>query len=349
LIGKLALSHEKRGNLSNMSKDLVGRKIRCLLFDLGDTLWYRDKQESWEKQESAANQRAMEILRQHVDNAQIPSLDDQSLGRSLRQAFDEQIGATIRRSPLLEPHASQIIAQVLQSWGINTVDSSLGTLLFEALRIRVPDSRPLFSDTLSTLAELHRRGFLLGIVTNRLWGGKPFYADLEAIGLLEYFNPKHIAVSGDLGIRKPNAQIFEYILNELQVVPQETAMIGDSLSADILGTQPLGIYTVWKPKPWLRDWALAHATSQPASTNVQSRPLSSKAFPGIDTADSQISLYSEPTRTTPTGVHVTDDDYIMAQADMSRGYLEQFQRGEIRPDKVIGELSNLLVHFHRVT
>ena len=330
-----------------MSEALVGRRIRCLLFDLGDTLWYRADQNDWDREEGAANQRAVELLRQHVDATQLPNLDEQSLGQHLRQAFYEQISAAIRHSPLLEPNASQLIAGVLQSWGLDGIDDSLGWQLFEALRIRVPATRSLFSDALPTLAELSRRGFLLGVITNRLWGGEPFCEDLQTIGLLEYFNPKHIAISGDLGIRKPNARIFEYALNALQVSPQETAMIGDSLSADMLGAQPLGIYTVWRPKLWLREWALERANSQPTHTNVQPRPLSSGAFLGIDTADSQMPMDIDPTGAVSKGVHVTDDDYIMARADMNRDYLEQFRRGEIRPDRVIGELVELLEIFPR--
>lgn len=332
-------------NLPYMSEALVGHEIRCLLFDLGDTLWYRENQDSWDKLESASNQHASDLLRQNIDPTCLPSLDSQSLGQRLRQAFDKHIRTTIRCSPLLEPDGIQAITSVLQEWGIDRVDSSLGAALFEALRVRIPDSRPLFADVLSTLAELRRRGFLLGIVTNRLWGGPPFYEDLQTVGLLDYFDPQHIAISGDLHIRKPNPQIFEYALNTLQVAPRETAMVGDSLSADILGAQPLGIYAIWKPKPWLREWALAHAASQPEPAHIQHQPVSSRTFPGEDTADTQIAETIETTDALPKGMHITDDDYVLARANRSRDYLEQFRDGEIRPNRVIGQIADLLELF----
>jgi len=50
----------------------------------------------------------------------------------------------------------------------------------------------------------------------------------------------------------------------------------------------------------------------------------------------------------PNGVYITDDDYIVARSDWSRAYLEQFQRGEIRPDRVIGDLAELLEIFPKV-
>lgn len=331
--------------MPHMPENFGGQGIRCLLFDLGDTLWYREDQESWEKLESASNRRAAELLRGHIDPARLPSNDDRSLGQELRQDFDEQIRAMIRSAPLLEPDAGQAIVNVLRKWDVGEVAGSLGGALFEALRVRIPNSRPLFADAISTLAELRRRGFLLGIVTNRLWGGKPFHEDLATIGLLDYFEMRHIAISGDLGMRKPNPRIFTHVLHTFSVSPQETAMIGDSLSADILGAQPLGITAVWKPKPWLREWALAHVTSGPARTHTQSYPLSYGAFPGIDTADAQIEEREKDASTPPKGVYVTDDDYILARADNSRDYLEQFRCGEIRPDHVIGQLAELLTIF----
>lgn len=330
-----------------MPEALVEQGIRCLLFDLGDTLWYREDQGSWEKLESASNQRAVDLLRKHIEPALLPAIDDPSLGHLLRQAFDEEIRETIRRAPLLEPDPSQAICSVLQKWGSAEVEISLGEALFEALRVRIPNSRPLFADALPTLAELRRRGFLLGIVTNRLWGGEPFYEDLATIGLLDYFEIKHIAISGDLGIRKPNPRIFEHALDLLQVAPEETAMIGDSLSADILGAQPLGITSIWKPKPWLSQWAIAHVASQPTQAHGAPHPLSFGTFPGIDTADTQIEERGEGLKPLPKGMHVTDDDYILARADSSRDYLEQFRCGEIRPDRVIGQLSELLAIFPR--
>jgi FMN phosphatase YigB (HAD superfamily) len=331
--------------MSFMSEALVGRGIRCLLFDLGDTLWYREDQDGWEKLEGASNQHAIELLRQHIDPALLPKLDNQSLGQQLRQAFEEQIRVMIRCEPLLEPDPVQAIASALLKWGLVEVNRSLCASLFEALRVRIPNSRPLFSDALPTLAELRRRGYLLGIVTNRLWGGRPFHEDLQSIGLLEYFDPKHIAISGDLGIRKPNPRIFEYALNSLQVSPRETAMIGDSLSADVLGSQPLGIYAIWKPKPWLSKWAVEHAASRPELATVQRQPVSPAAFPGEDTADTQIADEQLAPHVPPGGILATDDDYILAHANTSRDYLEQFSHGEIRPDCVIARLADLLEIF----
>jgi HAD superfamily hydrolase (TIGR01549 family) len=326
-----------------MSETYARRKIRCLLFDLGDTLWYRQNQEIWENQEGLSNQSTGQLLRWHLAAPLFPALTDRELGQRLRQEFDAYVRDAIRAAPLFEPHAAEAVAAVLQDWQAVPVDATVPTQLFESLRVRVPASRPLFADVLPTLAALQARGYLLGIVTNRVWGGEPFYEDLRAIGLLEYFDPSAIAISADLGIRKPNPRMFEHVLEFLHVSPWETAMVGDSLSADILGAQSLGIYAIWKPKRWLREWALAHAAqmAQPLQAVARGAPLSCGTFPGMDTADAQIPVHAEP----GGGLLATDDDYILARAEMGRDYLEQFRRGEIRPDCVIGELSRLLDLF----
>ena len=328
-----------------MSEAFVGYGIRCLLFDLGDTLWYRESQERWEELEGVSNQHAVDLLFQHIDPSRLPQIDSRSLGRRLRQAFDAQVRDAIRRDPLLEPDALQIAATVLQTWGLDQGDHTLCAALFEALRVRILNSRPLFSDALSTLAELRRRGYLLGIVTNRLWGGEPFIEDLRLIGLLEYFDLKHIAISGDLGIRKPNSQIFLQTLQGFQVAPQEAAMIGDSLSADVLGAQPLGIFAIWKPKPWLSEWAIEHAATQPQLGQALRPSASARTFPGEDTADTQIAEALEAPGSLPRGMLTTDDDYILARANTGRDYLDQFRHGEIRPDRVISHLADLLEIF----
>src|SRR5262249_21715044 len=59
-----------------------------------------------------------------------------------------------------------------------------------------------------------------------------------------------IAISADLRIRKPHADIFQHTLQALNVKPEEAFMVGDSLRADIIGSNRLHLYAVWKPSPY---------------------------------------------------------------------------------------------------
>lgn len=67
---------------------------------------------------------------------------------------------------------------------------------------------------------------------------------LECADMIKYF--KHIFVSENIGIAKPNVKFFEECNSRLGNIPkEEMLLIGDSLSADIVGGINYGIKTCW--------------------------------------------------------------------------------------------------------
>src|SRR5262249_42967120 len=159
---------------------------RCLLFDLGYTLWDRRRHPHlWCQAEQEANQRALSVLRTYLGAHRLPSGTDEALGERLRSLFDTHEHDLIRCFPDQEPDKVQMVLQALQDLDIHDGTSELGNAVFEALNVRIPDSLPLLDDALATLQSLRDRGYLLGIVTNRLWGGKAFRDDLQTLGLLD--------------------------------------------------------------------------------------------------------------------------------------------------------------------
>jgi len=325
--------------LNKPEQALKGRTVRCILFDLGDTLWFRGDNNTWEQLEASANQRAGALLREQVSSQLPANLDDLALGLRLRNAFTQYVRTLIRRNPEIEPQGPSAALETLLQWGIEGIDIAFGNALFEALRIRIPESRPLFEDTLSTLAALQRRGFLLGVVTNRIWGGLPFQEDLHTLGLHNYFDLHTIAVSGDLGVRKPNPAIFFHALNSLNVAPEDAVMAGDSLSTDIVGAQRLGILAIWKPKPKVCEYINTRLLAARASTSVYGLQ---QAHLKSEIQQEQLSSF-EPL----PGMHITDDDYMLAEVQSS-DYLEKYLTGEIRPDLIIEHSYELLDLFTRV-
>lgn len=311
---------------------LEGRLIRAILFDFGDTLWARKDASEWQRIEGASNQKAVALLRQQVSPVLLPALDDKTLGQRLRDAMDEQVQAAIRLDPGREPDCALAVVQALRQWGIDGIDRSLGAAIFEALRVRIPNSRPLFNDVLPTLAELRRRGFLLGVVTNRLWGGKVFYEDLHTLGLLNHFDYRHMAISADLGVRKPHPAIFQHTLNALGIPAEQAVMVGDSLRADIVGAQRLGIFSIWKPKPEWRERMLTQAVTPGRETERRE-------------ALEQAKLTSEEQVHVPAGLLVTDDDFVLAQVSSHDGQMDHYIRGTITPDLIIENIGDLLDIF----
>jgi HAD superfamily hydrolase (TIGR01549 family) len=299
---------------------LTGRTIRCFLFDCGETLWTRKDKALWHTLEGIGSQRALALLREYISPGVLPSTDELTLAYQLRQAIEERIREWKRQDPEHEPDFIALTQQGLAQLGVVGLDQQVYEAIFEALRVRIPESRPLFPDTLSTLAALQQRGFLLGIVTNRQHGGKLFLDDLRTLGLLDYFREHHIAVSADLGIRKPHATLFLHTLNALGVLPEEAAMVGDSLSADVAGAKRLGIFGIWKPK------ARVFARTRKASLDLAINP--SQAIQASSELDRD------------------DDDVILAYAyGREKTWKHHFHGPESRPDLIIEHLSDLLDVF----
>ncbi len=313
---------------------LKGHNVRCILFDLGDTLWSRGDTNRWEQLEATANQRAVSLLREHVASQLPVDLDDRTLGSRLREAFTQNVRTLILRNPEIEPDGPSVVMETMLHLDLKGIDIALGDAIFEALRVRIPESRPMFEDTLSTLTVLQQRGFVLGVVTNRIWGGLPFQEDLQTLGLHNYFDLRTIAVSSDLGVRKPSPAIFFHALKAMNIAPEEAVMVGDSLSADIVGAQRLGIFAIWKPKSRVRERIKAHLHTTRASARVRN-VQQTRLEPEID--PEELSAYGKPS----PGMNVTDDDYMLRPVRRS-DYVEKYLSGEIVPDLIIEHLFELL-------
>jgi putative hydrolase of the HAD superfamily len=100
--------------------------------------------------------------------------------------------------------------------------------------------RRLFEDAIPILDALKDR-FLIGVVTN---GAADLQRDkLRTTELDSYFQA--VAISGELGCVKPDAGIFESVLDRLAVEPGDAWHVGDSLSLDVAGANAMGMTSVW--------------------------------------------------------------------------------------------------------
>jgi putative hydrolase of the HAD superfamily len=226
--------------------------IRSILFDLGSTLWEHAELATIQREESAADARAGATLRE-LQAAQMDAQDepdkqeDRTRGHELRQRWFRAVMSAYAAEPLLEPGFPSLARDVMRSMGHTQADERWGALVYEAMRVRSLHARVLFPDVLETLEILRERGYTLGVVTNRAYGGPVFLDDLRQMGLLRFFGPHTIAISADLGYRKPHPTIFHYALVGLGRAPHETAMVGDKLHADVQGARQLGMYSIWRP------------------------------------------------------------------------------------------------------
>ena len=90
------------------------------------------------------------------------------------------------------------------------------------------------------LVDLSER-YNLGIISNVISNASRLV--LQKFDLEQYFD--HIVLSRDLGIRKPDPEIFNFALVNLGVKGSEAVHVGDSLEYDVQGAKNVGMKTVW--------------------------------------------------------------------------------------------------------
>jgi len=85
-----------------------------------------------------------------------------------------------------------------------------------------------------------RGKYTLGVVSN-------FYGNLERVlndlSLLQYFDV--VIDSERVGVKKPDAKIFQLALNKIEVPPSDAIVVGDSYDRDIQPAKGIGCTTVW--------------------------------------------------------------------------------------------------------
>ncbi|MRN54610.1 HAD family hydrolase [Paenibacillus monticola] len=106
----------------------------------------------------------------------------------------------------------------------------------------------LMKHALDVLSYCRDRGYILGLVTN----GKTDiqYGKIDSINLRDYF--KTIVISGEVGISKPDPDIYLLALARLGTKAGQTLFIGDHPVNDIWGAGKAGMESIWLRRN--HDW-----------------------------------------------------------------------------------------------
>lgn len=129
--------------------------------------------------------------------------------------------------------------QSLQTYGFNDEEavrfaSQTQLELYQKTHELYPDVEPIFSF-------IGENGYPLGLMTN---GASDTQREkLVTLGIEDRFDV--IAISGEVGERKPNAKIFDFVQEQLNTRPEKTVMVGDNIGTDIIGAQQAGWISVW--------------------------------------------------------------------------------------------------------
>lgn len=122
----------------------------------------------------------------------------------------------------------------------DVADDALAVELMQTFQRRRRAIFTLFPETLAVLQHLRRR-YRLAIITN----GAPDIQRAKIAGarLEVYFDA--IVVSGEVGVGKPDARVFQSALDQLDVTTAQAMMIGDNIIRDVWGAQQMGMRGVW--------------------------------------------------------------------------------------------------------
>ena len=117
--------------------------------------------------------------------------------------------------------------------------------------------RYLHAEIIPMLSQLKARGMLIGLISN-------CYAEearvIRESELFPFFD--RACLSCELGIAKPDIEIFEHCMEELGVKPEECLYIGDGGSRELETADGLGMKTVQAA------WYLQEGSTQPSKRLV---------------------------------------------------------------------------------
>lgn len=213
--------------------------FRAILFDIGDTLWHSRGAPPPEEFRRLAAERAAAALGalnlSHPDPALVARAAWAAMEEAMRRA---------RATDLMEPDYGAVSQAALAALGLFLNRDQAAGLLEATYISGIEGGKAAFPDARKTLLALRGRGFLLGAVTNRAFGGERFRSDLRDAGLDIGWDVESVSV--EVGFLKPHRAIFDHALARLGVAPADALMVGNSLAEDVAGAQKLGIAAAWR-------------------------------------------------------------------------------------------------------
>ena len=197
------------------------RKFKAVLFDLYDTLVWLDIERSDEGRQRLADRLGVPLnLFLQVWRR---SIDDRMLGKG---------------------SLAQHLAETAKSLGMGAGP----TLIEELIAIehdRLKASVHLYPNSVPVLKWLAGAGYRLALVSNVSDGAA---TPITHLGLDQLF--RHLILSHEVGVMKPDPAIFLLACQRLEVKPEEAMFVADGGFGELDAAHLLGIFTVKLEQEW---------------------------------------------------------------------------------------------------
>ena len=207
--------------------------IKGIIFDLGNTLLRFEGDSETIAQEGAEAMATWFLKKKHI------KLDDQALVEAFLS--ERLAGREIASQTQQEVTAQQSLREALAKI---EAPASTGSLVEAAIKVFFGPEEALwrsYPDAVDTLKTLQDRGYRLGLYSNAT--DDPFIQRLvNRNGLRPWLSPTFS--SAGWGWRKPKPAAFNLIARRWGMPPAEIVMVGDTLSADVLGARQAGMHSI---------------------------------------------------------------------------------------------------------
>ncbi|MFP4160559.1 MAG: HAD-IA family hydrolase [Ectothiorhodospira sp.] len=207
---------------------LAAMELRCITFDLDDTLW-----------ECAPVIRRAEHAFHAWLAAHYPRITHRLDAEALIRHRQEWFSPRAHRYPDLTVLRKEWLQELARQFDYDDTLVEPGFQVFWEGRNQVE----LFEAVLETLEHLTRH-YRVGAITNG-------NADVHHIGIGGFFD--FVVTASRTGVAKPAAEIFTAALDEAGVAAGEALHVGDDPERDVKGAARVGMRTAWvntRLAPW---------------------------------------------------------------------------------------------------
>jgi putative hydrolase of the HAD superfamily len=126
--------------------------------------------------------------------------------------------------------------KIIDNWNLNYTVEELENNWFEQFdKFYVP------MDKLIEILEYLDKKYKLAIITNG--SNNMQNRKIDALGIRKYFD--EIIISNDVGMKKPEKEIFLLSCDGIEIIPSKVVYVGDNYEIDIMGSVNAGLKAIW--------------------------------------------------------------------------------------------------------